>query len=426
MKSQKIIFIVILGLAVWCLYRCKREEIILHGEISGLITDAQTNQPLQAAIVILIPANDTVITGVDGKYLFKSLTPGSFQIQASKQNYAERTNSATVTSAYTTNVSFALDAIPAIHYSKKILDFGFNLTSLSFTISKTGSGIVSYSITPSKGWINVNPGSGEVDNEIDSINVTINRTGLTDAFINEWIVVRPGYLTYEFKDTIKINIKVYNPIIFNPDLIYGTVTDIEGNVYKTIQIGSQVWLAENLRTKKFNDNAPILLVTADEKWKALRGPGYCWHSNDEEAYKNNYGALYNWYAVNTEKLCPTGWHVPSDIEWHQLALFLDPNASLSDTESSLAGDMIKEAGTTHWIKDRGVINAYGFTALPNGIRKESGSFDPLGYTATWWSSTLFDANHPYQRILDVNFSAIGRYPGFTSTHGLSVRCVKDL
>jgi len=98
----------------------------------------------------------------------------------------------------------------------------------------------------------------------------------------------------------------------------GTVSDIEGNIYETIGIGSQIWMAENLKTTKYNDGTEILQVIEDDVWSRLDGPptpAFCWYNNDEASNKEIYGALYDWYAVNTGKLCPAGWHVPSFNEW---------------------------------------------------------------------------------------------------------------
>ena len=100
------------------------------------------------------------------------------------------------------------------------------------------------------------------------------------------------------------------------------VVDIDGNVYHTVTIGTQVWMVENLKTTKYNDGTAIPLVTDNTAWGALTTPGYCWYNNDSATYKNTYGALYNWYAVNTGKLAPTGWHVPTDSEWTVLTTYL--------------------------------------------------------------------------------------------------------
>jgi len=101
-----------------------------------------------------------------------------------------------------------------------------------------------------------------------------------------------------------------------------TVTDIDGNVYHIVAIGTQVWMAENLKTTKYNDGTFIPLVTDSTAWGNLSTPGYCWYNNDAATYKNTYGALYNWFTVNTGKLSPKGWHIPSDTEWETLITYL--------------------------------------------------------------------------------------------------------
>ena len=108
-----------------------------------------------------------------------------------------------------------------------------------------------------------------------------------------------------------------------------SITDTDGNVYTSVAIGTQVWMVENLKTTKYNDNSAIPLVTDNTAWGNLSTSGYCWYSNDI-ANKTAYGALYNWYAVNTSKLCPTGWHVPIDAEWKILERNLGMNNSDAD------------------------------------------------------------------------------------------------
>lgn len=405
------------------MFGCKPIEIILHGEISGIVIDAETIQPIQAATVKLNPVNETLNTGNDGKFSFKSLTPGDYEIQASKQNYAERTIPVNITSAYTSEINLALEQIPIIHYSDSILDFGFYLTSLSFTISKTGHGKLTYIISSSKDWITVNPSFGDVDNETDSINVAINRTGLNQIIINEWIKIRSTYLQYDFLDTVNVNLKVHSPIIFNPDLSYGTITDIEGNLYKTIKIGNDVWMAENLKTTKYNDNTPIPLVEDNVAWKNLITPAYCWYNNDKETYKDIYGALYTWYTVNTGKLCPKDWHVSTDAEW---TVLIDNLGGIN-----VAGWKMKEIGTTHWKYENGATNSSGFTALPSGVRNaEYGNFFTLEESSTigeWWTATNSETSQSYDWWLiddGENPPSITRGTD-VKAYGDSVRCVKD-
>jgi uncharacterized protein (TIGR02145 family) len=398
------------------LYRCKHEEIILHGELKGFVTDATSYEPIQDALVKLNQSDDTVRTEIDGAYLFKGLSPGDYEIESSKYGYSGETKSAKIISAQITDCNFALEEIPVMHYSPTTLEFGFNLTSLSFAVSKTGSGIVSYSITPSKDWINVNPVVGVVENETDTINVNINRTGLTQTFINEYIIIRSGYLQHEYKDTINVSIKVYNPIIFNPDLSYGTVTDIEGNLYKTIGIGSQTWMAENIKTTKYNDNTTILLVENNLEWKNLITPAYCWYNNDENN-KYLYGALYNWYAVMTDKLCPQDWHVPTNEEWIILTDYLGG--------AQIAGGKMKEIGLIHWQDPNlGADNSSGFTALPGEFRFNSGSFASIKL-GDWWTATQNESSIPWNWNIGNSTAGIYGRTDLTKAAGLSVRCVKN-
>ncbi|MBI5010148.1 MAG: fibrobacter succinogenes major paralogous domain-containing protein, partial [Bacteroidia bacterium] len=137
------------------------------------------------------------------------------------------------------------------------------------------------------------------------------------------------------------------------------VSDIDGNVYQTVTIGTQVWMKENLKTTKLNDGIALPNVIDNAAWAALTTTGYCWYNNDATTYKSTYGALYNWYAVNTGKLCPIGWHVPSDDEWTLLTTFRGGY--------SVAGGKLKETGTLHWTSpNTGATNETGFTALPGG------------------------------------------------------------
>ena len=109
------------------------------------------------------------------------------------------------------------------------------------------------------------------------------------------------------------------------------VKDIDGNKYKTIKIGTQIWMAENLKTTHFNDGTSIVQIDKYDDWKGLISPAYCWYANDS-TNKEVYGALYNWYAVNTKKLCPKGWHVPTDEEWKQLEICLGMSQELANQE----------------------------------------------------------------------------------------------
>jgi len=198
-----------------------------------------------------------------------------------------------------------------------------------------------------------------------------------------------------------------------------TATDYDGNVYKTVQIGNQIWMAENLKTIKYNDGTAIPLITDDEIWNSLNTPGYCWYDNDQTTYKNKYGALYNWYTVDTKKLCPAGWHIPSNDEWITLIIFAGGD--------KIAGGKLKEAGIIHWNSPNfGADNETGFTALPGGTRNDGGIFTSIGYAGFWWSSNEFDTNDLGAWGYDMDFGTSWVYEyGNGKYRGRSVRCIKD-
>lgn len=207
-----------------------------------------------------------------------------------------------------------------------------------------------------------------------------------------------------------------------------TVVDKDENVYNIVKIGKQTWMVENLKTTKYNDGTAIPLVTNNEEWSTLTSPGYCWYDNDAKNYKDSYGALYNWYTVNTGKLAPIGWHVPNDTEWTILENFVSSNLGTPD---SLAKAL---SATTSWTtykspssigNDLSKNNKSGFSALPGGCREVSNSgFINVGYNGYWWSSTEDGADFVWNRALHYYSSDLmKRYdPKFT---GLSVRCIKD-
>ncbi|MBV5313662.1 MAG: hypothetical protein JZU47_10225 [Prolixibacteraceae bacterium] len=198
---------------------------------------------------------------------------------------------------------------------------------------------------------------------------------------------------------------------------YGEVTDADGNVYPTIKIGNQIWMAENLKTTKYNDGTTIPNVTDNTTWAALKTGAYCYYNNDAINYKATYGTLYNWYAVNTNRLCPAGWHVPTDSEWTTLTTYIGGE--------SVAGGKLKGTGTTHWLTpNTGATNEVGFTALPAGYRGSNGTFYYIGYGGYWWSSTEYLTNYVWHWYVFYSDSGVRRY-GYTKEHGFSVRCVRD-
>jgi uncharacterized protein (TIGR02145 family) len=194
------------------------------------------------------------------------------------------------------------------------------------------------------------------------------------------------------------------------------VTDIDGNIYHTVSIGTQVWLVENLKTTKYNDNTAIPNVTVQADWGALTTPAYCWYGNNAASNKDTYGALYNWYVVNTGKLCPSGWHVPTDSVFTILLTYLGGK--------SIAGGKLKEPGTIYWTApNTGADNSSGFTALPGGYRSEM-AFQEKGTNGYCWTSTEFDATNVLSNGL-TNDSKEAMKCFSSKACGASVRCIKD-
>ncbi len=202
------------------------------------------------------------------------------------------------------------------------------------------------------------------------------------------------------------------------------VADIQGNLYRTVNIGSQVWMAENLRTIKYNDNTDIPNVPDDAEWIVLSTPAYCWIRNDIQ-YKEIYGALYNWFTVNTGKLCPSGWHVPTDNEYKILEQTLGmASDQLNKTEWRGTDQGTKMKSTTGWATGENGTNSSGFSGLPGGYRwAKTGAFNGIGMLSYWWGSE-FNAEYGWYRRLDGANSDVYRF--FTSKEGGKyIRCIKN-
>ena len=197
-----------------------------------------------------------------------------------------------------------------------------------------------------------------------------------------------------------------------------TVKDIDGNVYKTIRIGDQTWMAENLKTTHYSDGALIPIVPEQGAWSRLKTGALCWYENDPLSYKDVYGALYNSYAVaDSRKLCPPGWHVPTIAEWQELEDYLGGRNE--------AGDKMKDVDSNLWKTPHpGANNSSGFAAVPAGGRGRMGSFGEKGRYATWWASTADSADFAWHWGLHPDQAATRSNPGHKAS-GFSVRCVKD-
>ena len=229
------------------------------------------------------------------------------------------------------------------------------------------------------------------------------------------------------------------------EIDYDYVKDIDGNIYEVIQIGHQIWMAENLKSTHYNDGTPIPNVRSRWQWKKLNEGAYSWYKNNYEKYGSTYGALYNFYAVNTGKLCPVGWRVPSVSEFKLLILYAGGYEK--------AGNSLKIEGRDFWLYNNPeVTNDLMFSALPGGYRSGRGfssggiegmmsNFKSIGYNGFWWTSTPYRRPAEHGEHYDFydnsanDFGLIGLspyasnydnhlYSGSNKRYGYSVRCVK--
>jgi len=200
------------------------------------------------------------------------------------------------------------------------------------------------------------------------------------------------------------------------------VKDIDGNVYKTVKIGNQWWMAENLKVTHYRNGDEIPNHSDEDEWDSRTG-AYCNYQNDP-ANGEIYGKLYNWFAVtDSRNIAPEGWHVPTDVEWQEMVDYLG-----GDT---LAGGKLKSTGTIEggdglWIKsNEGATNESGFSALPGGYRYSHGFYDSMGSTPYFWTSTESAGGTAWHRYLYYGNTTVYRFNGAWRQTGLSVRCLKD-
>jgi uncharacterized protein (TIGR02145 family) len=248
-------------------------------------------------------------------------------------------------------------------------------------------------------------------------NVTLAGNQIIDgnkAFTGKTIVLSPvnaqDVASKAYVDSLQNQFTVMENELINRGII---VKDVDGNIYQTLRIGSQLWMAENLKTPRYNDGIPIPRVSQFGLTFPVSTGVRGYINNDSARFNNIYGALYNWFTVNSGKLCPTGWHVPSDDEWSDLIVFLGG--------TGVAGGKLKETGIVHWSDpNEGATNETGFTALPGGYSGNHGSY------GWWWSSTDYPISG-YPWLIRLNFlnGAADRMHILDKYDGVSVRCLKD-
>lgn len=387
----------LIGISLFC---CKTEEIILHGDLTGSITDALTDSPLKDVIVRIESTDDSATTGDDGKYIFQNLTPGIYEILASKYTYRSERKTAMIVEANTQEINFALNEVPVPDISPKYLDFGLDSTIQTFKISNKGVGQVSYAISASQEWIDVNPSMGTTSDESDTIIVSVNRSDLPDRIHREKL--RIIFITGE--EVVQNNI----------DILVNGVMDSDLNYYGTVTIGTQRWLSENLNTGKFIYNSPQTDNGIVEK--------HC--QNTSEANCSTFGGIYFWNEImnygppdnstigKTRGICPAGWHIPTKEEWLTLIDYLGG--------SFIAGGKLKSL--EYWEPpNTGATNESGFTALPAGG-------DNLTITGFWSSSEGSSASDILRVELNYNSAEVKLHDipvELLDTGNGYVRCIKD-
>jgi uncharacterized protein (TIGR02145 family) len=214
----------------------------------------------------------------------------------------------------------------------------------------------------------------------------------------------------------------------DPD--FGSVTDIDGNIYKSIQIGDQTWMAENLKTTRLNDGTPIAIVKDNIEWCGtafnLRSPKRTWYDNDSATYNNKNGFIYNGYSVAVNKICPVGWRVPSDEDWKKMEIYLGmtvKQAEAENTRGTNQGLQLKDL--SGWSDGGNGFNTSYFSGIPGGIRVPLGTFYGAGSHGQWWSSTK-DVKYEFlwTRTLTANSQAVTRTL-LGMQGGCSIRCLKN-
>jgi uncharacterized protein (TIGR02145 family) len=421
MLTRNLIRIFLLSIIGISLFRCKPEEIILTGKIKGLVTDAENSQPIQAASVKLIQSyvtTDSTNTGNDGIYLLKNITPGNYKIHASKFGYNASSTNIEVVEAKTEQVDVTLNGIPALKFSDTILKFELDTISQYLTISNIGKGILTYVFSPNQSWITVNPSSGNVSEETDTIRITIDKTDLlADTTYIGLIKIISDFGI----DTIKV-------------IVYGLILRYEDQNYILVKIGKQIWMAENLNVGKY-------IKTPEQQSDNGIIEKYCY--SDNIANCNIYGGLYQWdemmqynppdnKSIGTNQgICPDGWHIPTREEWEVLSIYIGSRSW------GPAGGALKEIGFAHWkAPNTGATNKSGFTMLGAGdyvYWNGASIFENMGWWAEVWSSSSC-INQEWCRLSFETWNqwadwvwweiSITNYV-YPESFAASVRCIKD-
>jgi uncharacterized protein (TIGR02145 family) len=255
----------------------------------------------------------------------------------------------------------------------------------------------------------------------------VSSTGDTLYLANGTFLIIPGISAANFGGGSGISAHTCGAAnVHNPDLTYGTMTDQEGNVYKTIVIGTQEWMAENLNTSIYRNGEAIPTNLDNAAWESTTSGAWAFYNYDA-SYACPYGKLYNWYTcADARQLCPVGWHVPTDPEWTVLTNYLG-GEGVAGGKMKTTGtiEAAIEAATGLWYSpNAGAINSSGFSGVPGGYRFVGGGYDNIGDYGIWWSSSEFDTDYAWRRYLYFNDGYANRDYNRKQI-GYSVRCLRD-
>jgi uncharacterized protein (TIGR02145 family) len=406
--------------------------------ISGTVTDTSGTTPISGAVVQLEKGGQidttntdgyfslttsTVILPVNGKQLLSGM---SARISGNVLNVTIAERSAVEVTTFDLNGK----AISTMH---KTLNAG----SQSIALPQRSAGIYLYKVRA------VNKELVLKGNSVDGVS---SGSAVSSQASSSKTLAKQATATVAINDVIAVTkdgLLIYRVVVTNPDTSgivikmiagAGTVIDMDGNVYQTVQIGNQVWTVENLRVTKYNDGSDIPLGTSAATWIDTTTPKYCFYSNTTNADSiKKYGALYNWYAVNTGKLAPAGWHVPDTTEWNTLQNYLIANkynwdGTTTDNKiaKALAAKTDWETNSTSGAAGYNITsnNLSGFSALPGGYRYEGGLFIRKGTGGCWWCATENGASTAWYRYLYFGYGNLGRL-SYNESCGCSVRMVRD-
>ena len=422
MKSRKTIIVFVNILVIISLYCCVPEEVILHGDISGYVTTSGTSEPLDSAFIELNQSSrtiDTTLSENDGSYLIKNIPPGNYELEVSKFSFEKKSKIVNVESTRTSDINFEISMLPHPLISDFQLDFGLDSETRTFTISNVGAGTLRYSLFPSQDWIVIDSNEGEITTEIDTIQVAVNRTGLSGKK-GEGEIRISYYVSGELEELIV-------------EVMVNGVMDIDGNYYGAVTIGTQTWLSENLNTGR------IITFWDPEQGNPFHDNGkierYCMFNDNE--FCDEYGGGYSWTEMMDypgeedptgmiQGICPAGWHIPSLDEWSTLIDYVGG--------VSVAGGMLKDIGTIEegtglWkAPNTDANNNYGFTALPGGSPIRYQDDYPnlgIGECIEFWTSSNMSGTIQtvllwwnQSRVVNSGIPVDEAWPAY-------VRCIKD-